>query len=226
MKIDSDNEKLAWEWMYDRDDAAALRKYHKTTDRLLKFLEDNEEDIEEWADSDFQKALRSRFIQTAEVFDSIFPIDGSRRFFVIVAPFMEEVERKQIKKIIGATKYDELKAAIEDNNVAAEDRELVDYICDCIPMLTMAKALVRLNVKVLPDGVVQQFNSAFQSRKASQPVTVGDLQEQAALWRDAGEDLLDDLKVYWDSLQTVEDAEVDLTDYLPVQDETDKGICL
>jgi len=43
--LDKDNESMAWEWMLHRDDDATLNKAHKTTDRLIAFLEENENDL-------------------------------------------------------------------------------------------------------------------------------------------------------------------------------------
>jgi hypothetical protein len=43
--LDKENESMAWEWMLHRDDDAVINKAHKTTDRLIAFLEENEDEL-------------------------------------------------------------------------------------------------------------------------------------------------------------------------------------
>lgn len=165
VKIDSQNEKMAWEWMINRDDEATLNKAHKTTDRLIAFLEENADDITEWKDSDAQKLARGLFINTAKIFDQIFPIDNSRRFFIKVIPFIKEIERKHLLPVLGKARFDDMKAAILSGNF--EDKEdMLLLIRVPLVYFTLSLAAKRLSVRILPNGIFQDYISEFQTAKA------------------------------------------------------------
>lgn len=226
VKIDKENESLAWEWMYDRDDAAALRNYQRAFDRLVKFLNANADSLPEWAGSDAQKKTLALFIHTAEQFDDIYPIDSSPVFFLRLAPLMREIERKHIKPIIGAEKFTALKTAIQSGEELSEaDQELYEYICDPIPLMTMSMAVKRFSLQVMPEGVVQSFISERQTAKASIPGTLDFVQEISKSLMADGLYILNELKKYWNSIN-VDESEQDITDLLPGSDETDKFISL
>lgn len=226
VKIDKENENLAWEWMYDRDDAAAIRNYQRTLDRLIRFLNANISQFPEWANSDARKATLSLFISTPTHFNQLYPIDSSEVFYLRLAPLMREIERKYIKPILGAETFSELKTALTAGQLTEEQQELVDYICDAIPLPTMSKALTRFSVTLLPEGVVQNFTSQFQSAKANMPA-VPELLSRVSknLWAD-GLKLLDELKKFYATTLPDDDTEPDITDMLPGMTTTDKFISL
>lgn len=169
--IDPDNEKIAWEWMIHKDDEAILNKAHKTTDRLIAFLEKNEDDIEEWKESDAQKAARRLFIQNTKVFDGIFPIDNSRRFFIKIIPFMDEVERKYLKPVLG-DRYATIKTAIEAGETDDYD-DLIALIRVPVAYLTLGIAIRRLSVSLMPNGIFHDYVSEWMTQKAKLPASVG-----------------------------------------------------
>jgi len=172
VNIDPENQKLAWEWMIERDDEAILNKAHKTTDRLIAFLEKNADDITEWKDSDAQKTARRLFIPTTKIFDSIFPIDNSRRFFVKIIPFMDEVERKHLKPVLG-DRYETIKTAMKEGNYTDPDG-ILSLIRVPVVYLTLSIAIRRLSIRLLPNGIFQDYVSESQTMKAKQvaPVNV------------------------------------------------------
>lgn len=223
VKIDKESESLAWEWMYDRDDAAALRNYQRSFDRLIKFL--NGTGYPEWDESEARKDGLSLFINTAEHFNRLFPIDSSPVFFLRLAPLMREVERKFIKPILGTEKFNELKAAIQSGEISETDEELYDYVCDPIPLITMSMAVKRFSLTVIPEGVVQNFFSERQTAKANLPAPLDVVNDVSKLLRKDGLDILNDLKKYWSALNA-DETNQDITDMLPSATSTDKFIGL
>jgi len=168
LKVDKDNEATPWEWMLDRDDEAQLRKAYTTIDRLIRFLDKS--GLTEWIESDQRKATRELFINNTQAFHSRYPIDESPRFFYAVLPFIAEVQKKYIAKALGKTAYDNLLSKFQSDTELLETEEiLLDLVQTAIPLLTMAIAVKRLSLQVLPEGVVQQFRAAQQGRSASQP---------------------------------------------------------
>jgi hypothetical protein len=226
MKIDPESEKMAWEWMYDRDDAAALRNYQKAFDRLVKFLNANAADLEEWKDSTARKKTLALFIPTYEAFNDLFSIDSSPVFFLRIAPIMREVERKFIKPIIGAEKFTELKELIASGEEIFEDvQELIETICTPIPLLTMAIAVKRFSLSLIPEGVVQNFISERHTAKASYPATLDIVNAVAKSLHTDGLNLLNELKKYWSTINT-DESDQSITNMLPTMDPTDKFISL
>lgn len=226
-KIDKTSESIAWEWQYNRDDAAAMRNYQKAFDRLIRFLNANADKLPEWKNSTAKKESLSLFINTAEHFNRLFAIDDSPVFFLRLAPVMREIERKHIKPILGSEKFNELKTLIQSGEEISEpNQELIDFICDPIPLLTMSMAVKRFSLTVIPEGVVQNFFSASQSAKASIPVTI-DLVNAVSksLWKD-GEFALNELKKYWSVKNTQVITDESFTELLPAGKSTDKFIGL
>lgn len=177
VKIDSEREKLPWQWMLERDERAILRKAHRTTDRLIGWLDDNIADatLEPWKDSDERKAIRGQMISDAITFDTIYPIDKSRRFFLKISPFIREAERKYILPALTSTTFADIKTALR--SVPQGDIEpegVLPYIQVPLAYFSMAIAVERLNLTVLPEGVVQQFESERLTQNATQPVSMED----------------------------------------------------
>lgn len=176
LKVDKDKEATPWEWMLDRDDDAQLRKAYTAIDRLIRFLDKS--NFPEWKNSEKQKASRNLFINNSQAFHNIYPIDDSPRFFYAVLPFIAEIQRKTIYKALGQAKYLQLLEVFQSipNQsgssplvISESDETLLTLIQQAIPLLTMAMAVKRLSIKILPEGVVQQFKSMLVGRSASQP---------------------------------------------------------
>lgn len=190
IKVDSANEKLPWEWMLDRDDLAHIDKIHKTTDRVLKFLEENE--ITEWMSSPNRTAARKLFVNSEAIFHEAYPIDMSPGFYYTVTPFIREVQTRIIKKALGDTYYKNLVSYwLEHTQIVTgsgswdgsgswgsglpgypEQNEFYDdllaFVQKVIPLFTMVIAVKRLSLQVLPTGVVQQVKSMMQTANSSQ----------------------------------------------------------
>lgn len=226
MKIDADNEKMAWEWMYDRDDAAAMRMYQKAYDRLIKFLNDNASSLPEWEESDARKKSLALFISTYEHFNELFAIDNSPTFFLRLAPIMSEIERKHIKPILGTEKFTEIKAAVQSGeDLSEENQELYDFVCDPIPLLTMAKAAKRFSLSIMPEGVVQFFTSERHTAKASMAVVLEQVKFVAKDLDNDGKEVLNELKKYWSALNT-DETDQSIDSLVPGGETTDKFFSL
>lgn len=211
VKVDADNEKLPWEWMLDRDNAAILRKAYKTLDRLISFLENNADAIEEWKNSDVRALQNSLFISSTSVFDDIFPIDKSLRFFLKILPFMKEVERKQIRPILGAEQFSSLKERKAADNLSDADNELLEYVNNAIPFLTMSIATKRLNLQVIPEGVVQSFVTERQTSQAKAVPALELVTQISKSLQSDGEAELRSLSNYLEELNKDPDVVIEIT---------------
>lgn len=208
VKIDPENEKMAWEWMLDRDDAAHILKIHQVTDRLIDFLQ--EKQLTEWLTSPNRKLTRNLLVNTAALFHQAYPIDHSSKFFYSVTPFIDEVQRRTIKKALG-TEYAKLLSYWQNFNSTSTEgsgsgsglpgdqtseylEELLALVQKVMPLLVMIMAAKRLPLHFLPHGVVQQFQSMIQSGNSSQVPLPETIEKYCIMLKEDAQYALDDIK--------------------------------
>jgi len=167
----TDNEKAAFEWMINRDNEALEKRHYRALDTLLNWLDDNDptlsaDPVLKWTGTDAFKKTHKLFVRTTADFEEYFSID-SRFLLMKLAPGLYKAERDLIKPRIGKVLFDKLKAAV----LAAEamDEYLLNLIKEVCVYYSLAWAIPRLRVSLLPDGVLQQFSSDRAGTKASKP---------------------------------------------------------
>ncbi len=156
VKIHDGSEKMPWQWQYDRDDQALLDKYYRALDDLYAFLEEN--DIEEWEQSPLRQKLATCFVRDLDTFQEVFPIEDSFRMFYILVPFMQEVQERIIRPIVGDDAFDRMKSG----DVSEELLERFEAAKRCIPLYAVITAVKRMSIKVLPTMIVRRFTASFE----------------------------------------------------------------
>jgi hypothetical protein len=166
--IDNENEKVASEWMLEKDDDSTMRKVNDAFDALIEFLDENE--IAEWVNSDIYRLTKELILSSTKEFNNVYPIDGSRRLYVAMIPFIKENQVKYIRPLITAY-YDDLITSLRNNSnvnpVLVRIKELAQLP---LALFTIATAVKRLSVKLLPDAIVQEYKSYITGRTGSFPV--------------------------------------------------------
>ena len=158
LKFDNDHEKLPWEWMLDRDDAAMLRRAYLAIDNLIDFLELNK--FPEWMKSENRTLVRSLFIATCKEFNRVYPIDESARFFYELAPFIREAQVNTLPDAMKQEVYNNLlHKYIRNTEMTDDEKHLLSLVQSYLPLRTIEIACSRLSVSVFPEGVVQRFLS-------------------------------------------------------------------
>ena len=163
----TEREKPAFEWMIERDNKALLNKAHKTTDLLLELLETDF--AEAWAEAK-PESLKGWFIDSVLMFENSFPIGGSRRLFMTIQPFQRKIETGRIQAVLGSVLFEELKAYLNTGEGSDEEKQKWENILaaarPAIALLTMALAVRRLTLEVLPEGIFQNYESDKMTLKA------------------------------------------------------------
>lgn len=229
VKIDNDNEKMAWEWMLDRDDQAQLSKINRSIDRLINWLETKK--IEEWIDSENRKATKKLLVNSQDLFQQAYPIDHSPRFFYTVLSWNREVQENKIRKALGASYAPLLafwKSKLETSGsgsgsaaggLPGQDEALMESLLplvqQVIPLFVMAVAVKRLSLQVLPDSVVQQYQSDRAARSSSMPALTEIIDWHVKRLKDDAELLLDDIK----QILQLSDPEANIYPLQPTNDE-------
>nr|NQU94098.1 hypothetical protein [Bacteroidota bacterium] len=104
------------------------------------------------------------------LFNKIYPIDNSRRFFLTISPFIREAERKFIKPVLTETAFDDMKTALAGPEPYADQDGLMPYIRVPLALFSMSLAVDRLALEVLPEGVFQNIISDRLTQNARQVV--------------------------------------------------------
>lgn len=197
-------EKPAFEWMIRRDEENILDVANKAMEVLLEYLDEYVDYFPEWSDSDAYQTSKSLFINTAWEFDQLFPIDASRRLFVILAPMMKDIERKYIKPVLGKDDFDTLKASISSGDLDEADEDLLEYIKVPEVMLTMSLAVKRLSAQVLPSGIFQSYIPEAVSTDVKK---AADTDVRTSLARMLETEGLNELKRLQEYIAKIDDAE-------------------
>lgn len=146
-----DKQKIAFEWQIERSNRKMERKYYKSLDSLIKFMDAN---VSGWKTSDAYKATHDLFIRTASQIDLYFNIEDSRLLFLKLVPGIRKAEREEILPRITKTRFDELKNALKENQPIS-DSYLVEKIQEAVVYKALAWAVLRMSAQLFPEGVLQ-----------------------------------------------------------------------
>lgn len=204
-KIATDNsEKLPWEWQLDRDDARHMEDYYKAVDALIRYL--NTSEIKEWKEGRTYKMSQLLLIRSGADFDTYFPIDKSERTFMLLLPFIKEAQLLHVKKAYG-NGWNTL-LTMEENN------EAHFAACKAVTLLGMSIALKRMQLKIIPAGVIRGYVSASGAME-SDPASIEDI-KLLSEWMN------DDAMVWIDEMKKARDGGAVTYNLLPENDKHNK----
>lgn len=170
VKLSSDGtDKIPWEWQLDRDDSIHLQTYYSAVERLIRWL--NESKDADWQKSDAYRNAAGLLIRSGREFDTYFPISQSERMYILLLPFLREVQIDTVSPSYGEGFETLLESATSDVRYAASK---------ALALLTMSVALRRMPLQLIPYSVVQGFNAA-NGMADSQPASLADTQRMAAM---------------------------------------------
>lgn len=159
MIIQNEGEVQAPGWMVREMRSEAYEKAMRAAERLLKFLEKNKGDYEEWVDSDAYTILKELFINTADEFHKEVNINRSRRTFMAIRQKIKLAEEDYIKPILGEGLFDAIKEDINSGDISAEFVPLLKYIKTAVANLAIASSVLSLNFKIDDKGITLYDNS-------------------------------------------------------------------
>lgn len=171
----TEHEKAAFEWMINRDNEALEKRYYRALDTLLVWLDENDPEVKaangadpavKWKDTDAFKKTHRLFVRNTSDFDEYFAIE-SRYLLMKLSPGLYQAERDEIRPRIGKEAYDKLKADLQSGTDV--DEILLSLIKEACVYYALAWAIPRLRVTLLPEGILQQYNSDRSNIKASKP---------------------------------------------------------
>ena len=162
------NEKQAWEFFIERDNEGLNYRIQKALNRLIDYLDRKQ--VAEWINSQAYKIKHQVLLSDIDIFARYYPIENSLALFNQLLPFQLEMQRKYITPVLGVELLAQMIALDPNTSGSGGDEKLlrlIDYAGPALALWTMATGIKRLSVKLLPEGLVQQFRSSVQSRQSS-----------------------------------------------------------
>jgi hypothetical protein len=211
-KIDSDKEKLPWEWQLQRDDDIQLNDYYDAVDDLLAYLEGKKTDT--WLVQKTRIGYKKLLIQDSETFSHYWDID-SPRIFMQLAPLMCEAQRMWLIPAYGKDDFDALLLDVQNDKADSNDEYV--YAANALVLYTMYLAFKRGMYSIIPQGVVQR-NLQSDGMYKGESITYSMVNKYAeSLHRDADKML--------DKMKTVKNGNP-VYDLLPDNDKNNKYMIL
>lgn len=142
-----------------KDEQNILNIAYEATDALIGILEDGNYDF--WLQSEAKKRTHSLLIRCKAEFDRYYMI-GSHRLYFTLVPLIREVQDTDIAPVVGSER---MKAMLEGSG---ELSQLAEQCRRPLALLTIKKAVERLPIEVIPEGIVQvqQTGSIKEKLKA------------------------------------------------------------
>lgn len=147
------------EWE-DKESIRAMA--YEATDALIEVLDTAEWNW--WTESAKCRLRAGLLLGSKEVFDTYYMI-GSHRLFLTLLPMIAEVQAGDIAPIVTTVHMEQLLAADGAGMDAATRSRLLELARRPLALLTMKKAVERLPVEVLPEGIVQVQQQATVKQK-------------------------------------------------------------
>lgn len=184
-KVSTDGtDKLPWEWQLDRDDAMHLEEYYRAVDALIRYL--NKTNLKEWTESATYVETQKLIIRNGRDLNRYFPTEGSERLYLMLVPFIREVQMRTVSRAYGE-KWPELLQEKGDETEAHYAASMA------VALLAMSAALRRLPLRLFPMGVVRGY-LAENGMKGSQVPSLDDVARTSAWMAGDGEHWLDEMK--------------------------------
>lgn len=184
-KVSTDGtDKLPWEWQLDRDDAMHLEEYYRAVDALIRYL--NKTNLKEWTESDTYLETQKLIIRSGRELNRYFPTEGSERLYLMLVPFLREVQTRTVSRAYGE-KWPEL---LQEKGNETEAHYAASM---AVALLAMSAALRRFPLRLFPMGVVQDY-LAENGMKGSQVPSLDDVARTSAWMAGDGEHWLDEMK--------------------------------
>lgn len=154
-----DNEKGLTALQEYKDEQNILNIAYEATDALIEMLENGSYGF--WEESEAKRRAHSLLIRNKSEFDRYYMI-GSHRLYFTLVPLIREVQEMDIAPIVGDERM---------NKMLAGDSGFLPLLEQCrrpLALLAIKKAIERLPIEVIPEGIVQvqQVGSVKEKLKA------------------------------------------------------------
>ena len=184
----SETQKDAFEWQHNLVATNLQSQAWDGLEALLQHIENNLSLFPDYTSSAQYQQNRTYLIQSATVFDSFYPISGSRLVFSTLQPALREAEVRRIRPVLGL-RHAELLA----DSLTPAQTTLLEVARRALVYTTMGIALRQRMVDVTDQGVQVRGISQFSAIKYEQPADEKRLQNSLQFFDQEAAELLDQM---------------------------------
>ena len=127
-----------------------MEQYYRSMERLITYLNDTKN--KDWLETESVKLADTLIICNADAFERYFPIQSSARLYLLLVPFIREVQIRAIRPAYGVDKWAEL---LKDASVPETDTHFA--ACKATALLAMSQAIRRMPLQLIPSGVIRSY---------------------------------------------------------------------
>lgn len=199
--VTTNRDTTAFQWQHREVKEKLLAKAYDDLDALLAYLDANAAtDFPDWETSTAYKTSKAYFVSSAKQFSEFVNIRGSRRTFLALVPTMNHVERVVIQDLITTDVFNDLKEALQADDLTDDETTLLEHIQPVVAHFTMAAAIEDLDMDITADGALtHSIISTFNNTDERKPASVERLQNRKEREESKGQVYLKRLKGYMDS---------------------------
>ena len=149
-----------------KDEANILNLAYEALEDLLNYME--EQSFEAWANAPVKNMLKSLVITKLSQFNEYFTLASSRMFFTML-PMIREVQEMKVVPAVTRARMTALLEAMKATEPTDEQKVLLDMlplVRRPLVLASLALAIKRLPVEILPDGIVQtQITGSIREKR-------------------------------------------------------------
>lgn len=154
-QTEKNNEKPVYQWQKLEYENNHLESGWNAVGSGIEFCIENRlaDGFEFWHESDAEKNAREFFAFNPAMFNQSYPIASSFRTFEALKPFMREVQKFNIKGLIGVSLCNEVTTQMQNQSLSVHNQALLPYLRDALCNASIIKSIGRLNVKLDAEGM-------------------------------------------------------------------------
>lgn len=138
---------------------------HKALEQLIDYLVANKSTFPSYESGEGYSEASECFINSATEFSQYYNIQNNRWIFWNIKTIMKRLEEDRIKKSLGTTLYDTIKAEIKSGSVSAANKKLFPFIKAAMANLTIAEAIIEMGL-VMDKSTLTIYTSGTTNSQA------------------------------------------------------------
>ena len=166
---DADTSRPATNQAVNKIELSYQKQGYRYADLALKYLEKNADDFPIWVASEAFTQTRDLFIRNKTEFSRFNTSLSSLKTYQAFRPYLKNTENFKIRPVLGATEFDSLKQALQDeikldSPLSAMQRQLLEKIQPALAYWGIAEGLNFIQVEIIGDGLyIREFQAGNRS---------------------------------------------------------------
>lgn len=162
--------------------------------QLYQFLEDNANQLTEYANSDERKSLKNNFIPDAQTFSGgLIAIEIGHFVFTRMRDVMAVIEARYLIKALGAELYADIQSKLKNSESLGIYAPILPFIQKAIPALVFAECAPNLGISIEEHGVYISYIKNANEPQQKGAAGENTIEKIAARHRQYGMERMEDL---------------------------------